>query len=41
MCEEKLTDLMEKGRDVPGLVMYPLYGALSNEDQASVFDKTP
>lgn len=32
---------MEKGKDVPGLIMYQLYGALSNEDQARVFDKTP
>ena len=32
---------MNKGKDVPGLIMYQLYGALSNEDQARVFEKTP
>lgn len=32
---------MEKGKDVPGVVMYELYGALSNEDQVSIFDPTP
>ena len=26
---------------MPGMIMYQLYGALSNEDQARVFEKTP
>ena len=32
---------MEKGRDVPGMIIYQLYGAMSNEDQARVFEPTP
>jgi len=32
---------MAKGKDVPGMIMYQLYGALSNEDQARIFEKTP
>lgn len=32
---------MNKGRDVPGMIIYSLYGALSNEDQQRVFEKTP
>lgn len=38
---EKLQKLMDKGKDVPGVVMYELYGALSNEDQASIFNPAP
>jgi HrpA-like RNA helicase len=30
ICQQKLEDLMEKGKDVPGMIMYQLYGALSN-----------
>jgi HrpA-like RNA helicase len=41
MCYEKLEELMHRGRDVPGMIIYPLYGALSNEEQARVFEKTP
>jgi HrpA-like RNA helicase len=41
ICQQKLEDLMSKGKDVPGMIMYQLYGALSNEDQARVFERTP
>ena len=37
ICQQKLEDLMAKGKDVPGMIMYQLYGALSNEDQARIF----
>ena len=30
LCEQKLEELMLKGREVPGMIMYQLYGALSN-----------
>ena len=30
ICQQKLEDLMEKGKDVPGMIIYQLYGALSN-----------
>jgi HrpA-like RNA helicase len=32
---------MSKGKEVPGMVMYSFYGALSNEDQRQVFEATP
>ena len=30
MCQAKLEDLVGKGKDVPGMIIYQLYGALSN-----------
>ena len=38
---DKFDSLMEKGRDVPGMIIYQLYGALCNEDEARVFEPTP
>ena len=36
---EILSDLIQKGKEVPSAMIYSLYGAQSSEDQARVFDK--
>lgn len=41
LCFEKLQELANKGKEVPPMVIYPLYGAQSSEDQARVFEPAP
>ena len=30
ICQDKLENLVNKGKDVPGMIIYQLYGALTN-----------
>lgn len=41
LCVSKLQELVAKGKSVPGMVIYPLYGALSTEDQSRIFERAP
>ena len=41
LCYLKLQDLLNKGREVPSMLIYTLYGAQSSEDQAKVFAQAP
>jgi len=41
LCIKKLQELLSKGKEVPSMLIYPLYGAQSSEDQARVFERAP
>jgi len=41
LCIEKLDRLLESGKEVPSMLILPLYGAMSGEDQARVFQPAP
>lgn len=40
LCYHKLEDLMNRGKEVPSMQIFALYGAQSSEDQLSIFEKT-
>ena len=39
LCFIKLQELIAKGREVPSMMIYAIYGAQSSEGQAGVFAK--
>ena len=41
LCYMRLEELISKGRSVPSMLIFALYGAQSSEDQAQVFIKAP
>jgi len=41
LCVTKLQELVARGKEVPSMVIYPLYGAQACEDQSRVFEKPP
>ncbi len=41
LCITKLQELIARNKEVPSMVIYPLYGAQACEDQSRVFDKPP
>jgi len=41
LCISKLQELISREKEVPSMVIYPLYGAQNCEDQARVFEKPP
>jgi len=41
LCYIKLQELLNKGREVPSMLIYTLYGAQSSEDQTKVFAHAP
>ena len=41
LCVNKLQELIALEKEVPGMLIYPLYGAQACDDQAKVFDRPP
>ena len=41
LCVTRLQDLLSLGKEVPSMLIYPLYGAQNSEDQSRVFEKAP
>jgi ATP-dependent RNA helicase DHX8/PRP22 len=41
LCFRKLEELASKGKNVPPLLIMPLYGAQNTEEQAQIFEKAP
>jgi ATP-dependent RNA helicase DHX8/PRP22 len=41
MCITKLQELVARQKEVPSMVIYPLYGAQACEDQTRVFERPP
>jgi HrpA-like RNA helicase len=39
LCYQKLEGLMQQGMQVPGMVIYSLYGSQASDEQARVFEK--
>lgn len=41
LCLDKLGHLLDSGKEVPSMLILPLYGAMSGEDQSRVFQPAP
>ena len=41
LCYQKLEELASKGKNVPPMVIMPLYGAQNTDEQGMIFDKVP
>jgi ATP-dependent RNA helicase DHX8/PRP22 len=41
LCYQKLEELATKGKNVPPMMIMPLYGAQNTDEQAMIFDKVP
>lgn len=41
LCFQKLSEMQEQGKEVPPMILTPLYGAQSPEQQANAFIRTP
>ncbi len=41
LCYAKLEELQNKGKNVPPMIIMPLYGAQNTDEQAIVFEKAP
>ena len=39
LCLLKLEEILNKGKEVPAMMIFPLYGAQSADDQSGVFAK--